>query len=346
LNYFVFQLDLPQREKNMKNLHLLIKPLLITLLLSSPALCQLNASRPLKPPQRKFFRQLNDFFSGWHRAWPTIMIDRAFFQTGVYHALTGCREARILQRTPKQTNLYNNLRVVTANLMLFPAPMGRNQLSRIGLFAECIQPLNADLIMLQEVWDQQSLRYLAEKFFDYDLIFVPSAVYNRSGLVVFSKIQIKSVQFIQYPLSIKHNLEELLAHKGALVMEAEINSRLLLLVNTHLYSAPPDRRCRPNPGQFTFLQQKLAEISSGTVIIAGDLNLRPVDLDSLLKKDYLPDSCPLLTAGSPQHNQKLDHIIIKPAHGEKIATGRVECPIAFSDHSPVQALIKLLPLSK
>lgn len=330
----------------MKNLHLMIKALLIAFLLSSTAQDPLAASRPLKPPQRKIFRRLNDFFSGWHKAWPIIMLDRAFFQTGIYHALTGSREARILSGRVAKTPGSNRLRVVTANLMLFPAPMGQNQRSRIRSFAECIQPLQADLLMLQEVWDNQSLRHLAEEFADFDLIFVPSAVYNRSGLVVFSKIPIKSARFIQYPLSARHNLEELLAHKGALLLETEIDSKPWLLVNTHLYSAPPSRSYRPNPGQFSFLQQKIAETFSGTIIIAGDLNLRPADLNQLLMPGYLPDSCPRLTAGSPRHNQKLDHILLKPANAEKITTGRVECPVAFSDHSPVQGLIELSPIRK
>lgn len=296
---------------------------------------------PLKPPQRKMIHQLNKLIAPWQNSFFAMALNKTFFRTGLYRSLIRQPNPVIINRR-QNFEVEKSIKIITANLMLFPPPMGENQYQRIDDFISTISPFSPDFILLQEVWGNNSLDYLASRLNQYNLVFCNSALYNRSGLVIFSRPQIIRAEFFSYPLDVRHNLEELLAQKGAILIEFKKGSQLLRVVNSHLYSSPPGRNHRPNPGQFTQLQNWLEEKQGQTTIIGGDLNLRPKELKTLLCPSYLADPSPDLTAGFPAHNQKLDHILLKPLRpGAFFRTQKIACPQPFSDHSPVLAVIRL-----
>lgn len=310
--------------------------LALILYLSLPA----SALESLRPPQRKLMRQLNKSLSSRRGTLVFRALDRVFFGPGIYKAFIGKPEAEIINRQ-KIAATSKTIKVLTANLMMFPPPMGQDQIERIDRFIETIAPLNPDFIMLQEVWDNNSLYALAEKLGQYNLVYCPSALYNRSGLAIFSRFAVKSAEFFRFPLGAAHNLEELLAQKGALQIRVLLGGEEIRLINTHLYSAPPDQVYRPNPKQLKYLLQLLNKQPEANLILAGDLNLRPAELKTLLPPGFKTDSCPLFTAGYPRHSQKLDHVLLNPLGKAELSTRRVECPRPFSDHSPVLGIIEL-----
>ena len=291
-------------------------------------------AKPIKPPDRKIFQKIDRWLDRWRKTNAGRAFNRFFFQTGLYHAFWWRRDPRVFNRVFATSEL-PEFKIITANLMLFPPPLADSQAEKIRLFAEVVRRYNPDLIFVQEVWDNHSIIVLADEFSDYNLTFSPASVYNRSGLVLFSRPRIISSDFIMYPVQIHHNLEELLAQKGALIVNIRNGMEVYSLINTHLYSAPLTTRYRPNPRQFKFLLDYMKSKSKFNTILAGDLNLRPEEVRKIAKTGFVIDSCQLPTAGTPKRTQKLDHILLLSQYGAELISHRVSGKIDFSDHSPV-----------
>lgn len=234
------------------------------------------------------------------------------------------------------------LTALTANMLLFPSPLLFSQNERIDEFVKLARSMNPDVIFLQEVWDNSSIVYLISEFSDYHAALMPSLLYNRSGLLVLSRFKPERVTAEIYPLTLQHNVEELLARKGFLGVEISFAGKTLWLVTTHLYSAPPGAAYRFAFGQFRQMQNRINSFP-GTVIAGGDMNLLPQELAPLLAGELKRDDCNLPTAGSASKTKKLDYLLAKPDAGSTVEVlgSRVEWPIVFSDHRPVFAEIRL-----
>ncbi|MEW6708860.1 MAG: endonuclease/exonuclease/phosphatase family protein [Candidatus Riflebacteria bacterium] len=291
----------------------------------------------IKAPNRSFFRKFDQLFERFRQTSFGRAFNRYFFKTGLYHAFWWRRPPEVFNRCTSGPD-DQKIRIVTANLMLFPPPMGEQQEERIRVFAETIRPLNPDLILLQEIWDNNSLIIIADVFRDYNLAFSPASLYNRSGLVTLSRNEFSKIDFIMFPLDIRHNPEELLAQKGALTTMIKRGTREIRVINSHLYSASADQDYRPNPGQLAFLKNMVDFSSNQPTILAGDLNLKPVEVNEYAGKIFRSDPDRLPTAGSPKRKWKLDHILLYPRPGSAIFSRRVESPVVFSDHSPLYGI--------
>ncbi len=229
----------------------------------------------------------------------------------------------------------SRIKVLSANLLLFPTPFFFNQEQRIDEFAKCVRELNPDIIFMQEVWDNTSLSLLIAALPDYYSIHSPGIGYNYSGLLTLSRFAPKRARIRRFSTSIRHSLEEFIAQKSILSVELAAGQHPLHLLNTHLYSAPPGRNYRPNVDQFKLLAD-IAKSVQGKTIVGGDMNLRPEELESLLPANLLRDNCHLPTAGYPHLSQKLDYIIAGSTSGLASVDGRrIDTPLRFSDHNPV-----------
>lgn len=236
------------------------------------------------------------------------------------------------------------IRTITANLLLFPSPFFYDQEERIGEFVKLARSMNPDVIFLQEVWDNKSLNSLIKKFADYHAVLMPNPIFNLSGLLILSRFKINNASAEIFPFTLSFNPEELIARKGILIAEIELNGQKNFLLTTHLYSSPPGAEHRPNPEQFSHLI-KLVNSLPGCAIVGGDMNLLPDELEKLLHGPIVRDDCNLPTAGNKRRTKKLDYILGKGnanLQAEVLAT-RLECPVMFSDHSPVFAEVKFLP---
>lgn len=234
----------------------------------------------------------------------------------------------------------SSLKILTANMLLFPQPFFDDQEERIKIFSTYARQLSPDLILLQEVWDNFSLALLNRLFYDYNCCFVPSALYNKSGLVIFSRHPIDKADFFRYRLSLHHNFEELIALKGYLAIKITINNRSAEVFNSHLYSAPLWVRHRPNFSQFIVLQNAVFKSSADICVLGGDMNLLPEEISTLKIDEIKTGNCLKPTAGGKKRTKKLDYIMLKTVKPEAFfETGRAITGEEFSDHSPVLGII-------
>ncbi len=238
----------------------------------------------------------------------------------------------------------DRLRILTANTLLFPWPFYSDQAERIAEFEKLARSVSPDIIFLQEVWDNHSLKLLLNSFSDYHAVIMPNPLFNLGGLMIFSRLAPVRASAESFPLTLHHNPEELIARKGILWAEISFSNRQVWLATTHLYSAPGNAAFRPNPEQFRHLLKRM-QAAPELVIAGGDMNLEPEELESHLPVNILRDDCNLPTAGR-KLQRKLDYVLAAdktdPA-GIKVTGSRVEWKKRFSDHHAVLAEVIFSP---
>lgn len=234
-----------------------------------------------------------------------------------------------------------SIKVITANMLLFPPPFFFNQPQRISEFAKAARTADPDIIFMQEVWDNNSLSLLASHFPDYYSVFSTGLIYNGSGLLTLSRFPITAAAMQMFPMGLEHNSEEFLAGKGILYCRCQVAQNIFYLVNTHLYSAAPTSAYQPNRQQFEQLNQLVLELGDAA-IIGGDMNLLPAFIDQLISPAIKRDHSQMATAGLPRR-KKLDYIMIKPtlAVPMSITAQNLQWPIEFSDHAALLGNIEL-----
>lgn len=244
------------------------------------------------------------------------------------------------QRASSRRMAGHSVKVVTANMLLFPPPFFFNQAERIKEFAKSVADLSPDIIMLQEVWDINCLHLIAKEFPDYWMTFSSAIPINFSGLVTLSRLPVTKAYTQKYAPSLRFNFEELLAFKGFIVTTVTSGDHQFDIINSHLYSASPSQKYRPNCVQFMRLQNLVIK-SDKPVIFGGDMNLLPEEINRLLLPEFIANSCMLPTAGLRKRTKKLDWLFVYPGkqHAASLESGRLEWPVEFSDHSPVYGKI-------
>jgi len=319
-------------------LQLMILPAILLAISFNPAFAAENFSlKPIRPP---IFNRLTRLLEKAQRSHLLQHIDALLSLSGFYELATAvCRPAITIIPpigTPCNEPTKNrSIKVLSANLLLFPTPFFFNQQQRIEEFTDCVRTLNPDIIFMQEVWDNHSLALLMAAMSDYHAIYSPGIGYNYSGLLTLSRFAPRNAEVRRFAPSLRHSLEEFIAQKSILIVELNAEGQPLYLLNTHLYSAAPYKSYRPNIEQF----RRVTEITRtlpGRIILGGDINLRPEELEKMLPANLQRDDCNLPTAGYPRLSQKLDYIIAGNTSGHtRIAGKRVDPPRRFSDHNPI-----------
>ncbi len=233
------------------------------------------------------------------------------------------------------------LTALTANLLLFPAPFFLDQQAKIDEFARLVRSLNPDVLFLQEVWDNESLQYLVKRFADYHAVLMPSPLFNHSGLLIFTRFMPESTSAAVFPLSMQHNPEELIARKGLLMAKIRFADTNIWLIDTHLYSAGLGAQFKASFSQFNLMAKQINALAE-PVVIGGDMNMLPQELEPLLVDGIVRDDCNLPTAGGKRRSKKLDYVLSRGSerYAVQVLGSRAEWPVFFSDHSPVFAEIR------
>lgn len=301
---------------------------------------------PIERPVKPFlFKRWADILKKKQQSPLLQQADKLLNKTGIYELVATAIKPRTLVIAPAKKFIDNYraksvIRVLSANLLLFPQPFLTDQQVRIKRFISCARSLRPDIIFLQEVWDNISLAQIIAAFPDYYSLHAPAIAYNPSGLLILSKLPLSEGKALRYPISIRYSLEEMIAQKGMLCGVAQFFGEPLHLMNTHLYSASPQMAYRPNLTQFKRLTGVAGGLN-GHLLLGGDLNLRPTEIEPLLPANLSYEGCQLPTAGYPVLTQKLDYVIAgtdkdRPLqlHGK-----RIDPQPRFSDHNPVFAEI-------
>jgi len=301
--------------------------------------------RPVRPPS---FKRLSRLLENAQRSPLINTIDTLMRLSGIYEIAAAAINPQMVILPPADRAVRTSsgavgpIRVLSANLLLFPAPIVFDQEQRIAEFAKCVRSLDPDIIFTQEVWDNRSLGLLIAALPDYYSIYSPGIGYNYSGLLTLSRVAPETCRMRRFPTSLQHSLEEFMAQKSILQTTLKYDGQFLHLFNTHLYSAAPDKRYRPNLRQFKLLVDTVDNLS-GRIIVGGDMNLVPADLQTLIPGSLRLEGCDLPTAGYPSLQRKLDYVMAGNRSGQTVISGRrVDPPRRFSDHNPVFAEIKFI----
>ncbi len=313
-----------------------------------PVLCGAQGDYPGKPERPLILESFRSLIISADKAGLPSLLESL---TGFTHLINllhtaGKPETMIIPasgRAAPQTKP-GRLRILTANTLLFPWPFYSDQAERISEFAKLARSVSPDIIFLQEVWDNNSLRLLLARFPDYHAVIAPNPLFNLGGLMIFSRIAPVRATAESFPLTLNHNPEELIARKGILWAEISCSGRQIWLATTHLYSSAAKARFRPNTWQFRHLLQRM-QAAPDLVIVGGDMNLEPAELESYLPERIMRDDCNLPTAGR-KIQKKLDYVLAADQQDPsaiRIPGSRVEWEKRFSDHHAVLAEVIFSP---
>lgn len=192
---------------------------------------------------------------------------------------------------PINPDTLSELKVLTANIICFPGtlPYMYGGISpwkeRIDKLVDTLRASDAQIVCLQEVWDPEAMRALAERlkesyaFFVYDAgdpagtLQVKKMGYS-SGLFLASKLPLDSVAFNRFPRSIPEG-----SNRGALIVTASVAQKHFALINTHLQHGNTLQMRQVRQEQLFLCYAALQEVISRTLpsnswgCLAGDLNI-------------------------------------------------------------------------
>ena len=231
------------------------------------------------------------------------------------------------------------LRMLDANLWLLPRPWASERQERLECFFAMVASWQPDIVTLQEVWLNPDLGRIRRALPEYWAAGVPPFVFNRGGLVVFSRFPIREARHAFYPLTKQHSFVETLAQKGFLQVDIEVGGRLVRVIDTHLYASPSSSSNRFPVWQFEILRRLTAEVELPT-IVAGDLNIRQDSLFELNAGHFTTETMhgPPEERGTTvrQPHRKIDFILGRSPEnvGMLIESRTLRDPVV-SDHIPV-----------
>ena len=148
--------------------------------------------------------------------------------------------------TPIATETLSELNVLTANIACFPGKLSYMYggvapwKDRIDGLIDIFRVSNAQILCLQEVWDPEAMRALADRlkndyaFFVFDCgdpagtVKVNKMGYS-SGLFLASKLPLDTVTFTKFPRSIPEG-----SNRGMLIATCPVGQTHFALINTHL----------------------------------------------------------------------------------------------------------------
>ncbi len=151
---------------------------------------------------------------------------------------------------------------------------------RLQIVAENLKKENPDVILLQELFTYLHLRFLRQLLPPYQLFYQPFIYGPRGGLVIFSKMPIKKIQYIDFEVKgslWNKSLTGPITKKGMLI--AHCQSLPLTLINTHLTQnsdhdwSDHNRYTKILMKQLHQLTHEMKKIKNTNLILAGDFNM-------------------------------------------------------------------------
>ena len=252
----------------------------------------------------------------------------------------------------------DSLKVVSWNVFLRPGILKDKQLERVDSIAASILKMNADLVVLQEVFHKKSrkklIKALSEAYPYHTEIGKKSFWGVPSGNCIFSKDSIESQQFIYYKKAMK---ADKLAKKGAIAVKIEHLGKSFKIYGTHLQAGGGKEGAEIRCSQIDQLASMSEPSESTTSVFAGDFNIRFMDTlyeylgEKLNIANFVPVNKELGTANFSDHTltkasggpKWIDFIFLHRANGIRFRTSRIKEPRCFfgkkrsriSDHNPL-----------
>jgi endonuclease/exonuclease/phosphatase family metal-dependent hydrolase len=256
------------------------------------------------------------------------------------------------------TQSSDSLKVVSWNVFLRPGILKDKQLERVDSIAASILKMDADVVVLQEVFHKRSRRRLIRALSDtypYHTKMGRQTFWGvPSGNCIFSKDSIESQEFIYYERAMK---ADKLAKKGAIAISLTHDDKSFKVYGTHLQAGGGQEGAIIRRSQIDQLASMSDKEDGSTSLFAGDFNIRYGDslYDYLSEKlsidNIVPVNQELGTANFNDHtltNAKgpskwIDFIFLHRANGVRFRTSRIKEPRCWfnkkrtrvSDHNPV-----------
>lgn len=180
-----------------------------------------------------------------------------------------------------------SLRVVSFNAWALPVTIpSQDKRRRLRRLPEALAALDADVIVLQELFDLRGRRRLLRELCP-PYSSTPDAMETRrilglvpadttGGLLVFSRFPITGGRFVPHSLGPGTKVDERLGRKGALVVHLETPVGDLTVFALHLYAGTKPKDARIRTAQLAPLLEILnAEATVNPVLLAGDINTSP-----------------------------------------------------------------------
>ena len=252
----------------------------------------------------------------------------------------------------------DSLKVVSWNVFLRPGILKDKQLERVDSIATSILQMEADVVVLQEVFHKRSRRRLIQALSDtypFHTKIGRQTIWGvPSGNCIFSKDSIESQEFIYYKRAMK---ADKMAKKGAIAVKITHDNKSFKIYGTHLQAGGgiecADIR-RSQIDQLAFMSEKDKETTS---LFAGDFNIHYGDSlyaylsDRLSIDNIVPVNQELGTANFNDHNltnvkgpsKWIDYIFLHRANGVRFRTSHIKEPRCWfnkvkrrvSDHNPL-----------
>lgn len=229
------------------------------------------------------------------------------------------------------------MNVVSFNIACMPKYMNifgniTNRLEKIQLF---LQDLNADIVLLQEVFSNYSRNILYNFFIkhNYNVIMSPSTkFYLNGGLLIATKHNIITTDYYNY----KHYFgEDILAYKGILYAQISFKNKIIHLFNSHLNNPEPifsiitkhysyklyKKQLKEFINYIYFIKKKYTKYQNNTnntnnitYILGGDFNLKYnsklyIWFIKKLKKTYTVCINKKKFMTDNKNNEQIDYII-------------------------------------
>lgn len=259
------------------------------------------------------------------------------------------------------TNLLaqDSLKVISWNVFLRPGILKDRQNERVDSIAEQILGMNADVVVLQEVFHKKSRRRLIKSLsetYPFHTAMGRKTFWGvPSGNCLFSKDSIRSQQFIYFK---RATSSDKLAKKGAIMIEIEHGNHSFSISGTHLQAGGGAEGAQIRKSQVDQIAALAAQQpTSTTSLFAGDFNIQYADtlfdyvLENLEAITAQPSNQPVGTANFSDHTltnasgspKWIDFILLKSEGLVQFVSSRIEEPRCMyqgrferiSDHNPI-----------
>lgn len=252
----------------------------------------------------------------------------------------------------------DSLKVVSWNVFLRPGILKDKQIKRVDSIAASILKMDADVVVLQEVFHKRSRRKLIKalsKSYPYHTKMGRRSFWGvPSGNCIFSKDSIESEQFIYYKKAMN---ADKLAKKGAIAVKINHLGKSFKIYGTHLQAGGGKEGAGIRCSQIDQLASMSEPSETTTSVFAGDFNIRYEDSlyeylsEKLNISNFVPVNEELGTANFSDHDltnasgspKWIDFIFLHRANGIRFRTSRIKEPRCLfgkkrsriSDHNPV-----------
>lgn len=235
-----------------------------------------------------------------------------------------------------QVSLFN------ANLWLLPFPFARDHGQRLYDVIAMIDRLNPDIVTLQEVWLYSHIEPLRSSLPEYWMVLPPLDIFNKTGLVIFSRHRPTRVTYGTFGRTWLHNPIEHLAGKGYLRASFDEPQTFDLLCS-HAY-APKGKHERAITDNNVLHLCGLMESSARPIVLAGDLNTKVPRLQELLTEGYAWEADLETRTQARPDGKKIDYVLGRAGTGTSLAiTSQVLFEPLVSDHLPLIATVTFTP---